>query len=668
MKILGIYSGHDLGACLLCDGAIAACIAEERLTRVRHGLTLRARGLWEEFNGRFGYFPWASVEYCLSVGGIELGELDAIVLSGSFDRSVVDLLPMRDKKKLLFADEPAGGHHHYMHALSAFYASQFDHAAVLIVDGDGSVTAEGYEAESGYRFGDRSGGYTEVFKNRYPSAQRKSGLGWMYELVSAILGFVDTRCGYMAEPGKTMGLAPYGTPDADLSEDWIALDGMRLDFQGFHDFLDESRLLESASFTSRDRALIQNEARIPTHAIRLAAKVQRELERALLHLVRELHMQTKEKYLCMAGGVALNSVANGLIAATGPFEKVFIQPAAADDGQAIGLAYYGHLKLCLDRPIAPMRHAFGGRSYDRKEMLSLLDRCRFDRVEFPTDEDLAEDAAGALALSQIIGWFQDGSEIGPRALGHRSILADPRDPGMKDYVNARVKFREPFRPLAPSVLAERAQEVFELEGESPYMLIVASVRSAWRNRLGAITHVDGSARIQTVERAVDPLFYALIASFCRRTGVPVVLNTSFNLRGRPIVESPRDALQAFLFAELEAIYLGRLKVRRPSLDHLYPLLSSRWRFSLTHRLEDGRADVEATLEPRDGSVRPIVVSNPLLAGVLSEVNKERSLMAALEAALDGDTPTADDRDAALRGVQELLRKEILQLRVGDVVF
>ncbi len=671
MDVLGVSAGHDLGACFVRDGAIVACIEEERLTRFKNGLPVRVRDLWSGFNGRFGYFPWASVEYCLKAGRIDLSGLDSLVLSAAFPASVVDIIPLRDKTKIVFGDQPAGGDHHFMHALSGFFASPFQHAAVLVVDGTGTTTVDGYEAESGYHFFDREGRYRQLFKNRY-AGHVLSGLGWMYDLVSSILGFTNLQLGYLAEPGKTMALAPYGATDSELAEKWVEARGYHLTFKGFHDFLDQSGLITNVSFSSRDKALVRNENRISRQARNLAAKVQAELEAALLHLVRELHAETRERVLCLAGGVALNSVANGLLARSGSFERIFVQPAAADNGQAIGLAYYGYMnarRRARPRaaPIAPMRDVFGGRVYSGREVARLLRRCALQPVEFASDRALVEDAARELANGAIVGWFQGGSEFGPRALGHRSILADPRGALTRDYLNAHVKFRESFRPFAPSVLLERAAEIFELKDESPYMLVVVPVREAWASRLPAVTHVDGTARVQTVSRDVDPLYHALIAEFELSSNVPVLLNTSFNIRGMPIVESPRDAVGALLFTDLDAVYLGRLKVTRPSLAHLRPSFSAPWRFSLSHCLERGREDVEAALQLKEGGGRPTRIGDPTLARFLQHVNGRRSMQSALRAAL-GRTPTTVEARAVLTQTQALLRKGVLQLQVGDITF
>jgi carbamoyltransferase len=289
----------------------------------------------------------------------------------------------------------------------------------------------------------------------------------------------------------------------------------------------------------------------------LAWRVQEDAERILVARANWLHEKTGAKNLCLAGGVALNCVANMKIVAETPFENVWIQPAAGDDGIAIGCAYYGHHALKeRTRRTFVMRDAFLGREYDRfdieEAVRPAIVRLTTSRKRGP---DVIRDAARLLAAGKVIGWLQGRSEFGPRALGNRSILADPRRAAMKDHVNARVKHRQGFRPFAPAVLAERAGEFFEGEEESPFMLLVKRVRPEALDKVAAIAHVDGTARVQTVRKDDNPAFYALIHAFGEITGVPVLLNTSFNLRGEPIVETPIDAVETFLDCELDALVM-----------------------------------------------------------------------------------------------------------------
>jgi carbamoyltransferase len=672
--VLGVSFGHDASACLLRNGEVAFHIEEERLTRVKNAVPKALRDLWPDFAGHFGYFPWASVSYCLHAAKIGIDELDALVLpDDAYAGSILEIVPMKDRRKVLVADEPVGGAHHYRHGLSAFLASPFESSAVLVIDGDGSVAAGGYEAESGYIFGSREGPCEQVFKNRYPveglRAGLRAGLGWTYDYASAVLGFVNTRIGYLSEPGKTMGLAPYGRAGTGDGSDWIRCDGFQVDFSGFHAWLIGTGLFKLMSFENRDRALVQNEGAIAQDAKDLASRVQSELERAILHLAEHLQAATGAKNLCLAGGVALNSVANGKLLHSRAFERIFIQPASADDGQAIGLAYWGHGKVAASVRIPPIRHAFGGRTYAASEIAELVSASGLRVTEFNEDLGLCADAAAELAAGKIIGWFQGGSEYGPRSLGHRSILACPRREEMKDHLNARVKFREPFRPFAPSVLVERCAEIFELETESPYMLLVAQVRPAWRARVPAIAHVDGSARIQTVDAAIDPLFHQLISAFEAATGVPLVLNTSFNLRGMPIVETPKDALQCFLYTEMDALYLGRQKVHRPDGAQIVPRIAPRWRFVAENEIASSgvkaqsfRFETAANGGPRVVPVRP----SPELAALSAALERGCTLGEALCATLDSHRPEPTLLASTVSLVQGLLRSGALRVGVGSL--
>jgi carbamoyltransferase len=692
--VLGVYLGHDLGACLLMGGEIVVVIEEERLNRVKHGRPNEVAGLWGQFAGRFGYFPWASVRYCLEAGNLSIDDLDLIMLGDALwasgaTNTIGDVIPIKDRSKVVFVSEPRGAVHHFHHALSSFMASPFDEAAVLVVDGDGNSNEDGYEAETGFFFENRLGAYQEIFKNRYKDKTLpRSGVGWTYEQVTFLLGYANPRI-FLADPGKTMGLAPYGRPRAEFDLPWIRCDGFKLDFSGFHQWLKESTYV-SHILSHRD-GLAMGPNGISQYAKDLAFKVQSELEQVMLHLSREVHKATKAKKLCLTGGVALNCVANGLIAKRGFFENIFIQPAANDGGQAIGLAYHGHLLLTTDTsPLArdkkvqarksmagtshcvptirPIKHAYGGRSYRSEEILELLDTTGLACQELTSDEALVEDASSELAKRRIIGWFQGGSEFGPRALGHRSILANPEAAEMKDQLNNRVKFRESFRPFAPSVLVERVSDVFETETESPYMLLVCPVREAWKARVQAITHVDGTARVQTVAAAVEPIYHSLISAFERRTGIPLVLNTSFNLRGMPIVESPFDALQCFLFTSMDCLYLTRFKVNRPEPSNLYPYRSPQWELTAEYDISSRRRKLVCRSHESREHIRIDVTSE--MASLCEALDGNRSLAEAYHQTHrngGGDHPAAS-LESVTCAIQSLVQRGVMQLRAGSINF
>lgn len=687
-SVLGVYLGHDLGACLLRNGEITVCIEEERLNRFKHGRPNSVAGLWPQFGGKFGYFPWASVCYCLEAGGLAIDDLDLIVVGDALwaaaaTSTIRSLIPIKDKDKVVFVTEPCGAVHHYHHALSTFFGSPFESAAVLVVDGDGNSNEDGYEAETGYVFSNRSGEHRLVFKNRYrDSSVPRSGIGWMYEQVTLLLGFANASI-FLADPGKTMGLSSYGRPRPELEARWIGHQGFRLDFSGFRRWLQETgydrRLL---SYTG-GLATTQDGGEPSQYAKDVAFKVQKELEDTMLRLATEMHRETGAENLCLAGGVALNSVANALIATRGPFTRVFIPPCAYDGGQALGLAYHGHLMLSdhspysphtvrsvrqphfCGRAIAPLTHAYCGRSYDASEIRDLLTGAGLDFTELSCDRSLAERAASDLAAGSVLGWMQGGSEIGPRALGHRSILANPCGPHIKDHLNHNVKFRESFRPFAPSVLAERADEVFELDGESPYMLLIAPVREAWRDRVPAIVHIDQTARVQTVNAAVEPRYHGLIAAFHRRTGVPLILNTSFNVQSMPLVESPYDALHCFLCTDLDVLYMDRFRVERPGAERLYPVKARGWDFTVSRAVARGQLTLVGRRHDRSRQVE-VRMSEPALA-CFDGLDGETSIDAAYRKAFAPELANRGLRDV-IEAIQLLARHGALKLRAGDVTF
>lgn len=672
---MGVYLGHDLGACLLCGGEIVAMIEEERLNRFKHGRPDSIAGLWPQFAGRFGYFPWASVSYCLQAAGMGIDDLDLIVLGDDLWASAASetlhcLVPVRDRSKVAYVKEPEGAVHHFHHALSAFFASPFERAAVLVIDADGNSNEKGYESETGFLFENRRGDHRLCFKNRYTESRApKSGIGWMYEQTTYLLGFCNPNI-FLADAGKTMGLAAYGRPRPELEEPWLKIEGTHIDFSGYKRWIGERGF--ERGMLDRSSGLVRKNHGINQYCMDVAYKVQTELQKGVVGLAEELYRQTQAPNLCFAGGVALNSVVNGILSRRGPFKNIFVLPAANDSGQALGLAYHGHLMLNRKSPSPaapeprPIRHAYGGRDYSDREQQELLEASGLCYTSLVGDEALVEDASDELSRSRIIGWFQGGSEFGPRALGHRSILADPSVEGMKDRLNARVKFRESFRPFAPSVLCERASEVFELEGDSPYMLIVAPVRQPWRSRVAAITHVDGTARIQTVDARTEPLFHRLISAFARKTGIPLLLNTSFNLRGMPIVESPYDALQCCIYTDMDCLYLGPFKVGPPRLRDLVPRWHSEWQTSLL-RSPNSKEEGLILQARHEGRRKEVTLAVPdALAGLLSDIDGSANLEEVWRraGAADGEPPEKE----ILNCVRELTRLGLLLLCVGSLTF
>lgn len=554
-NVLGINCfSHDTAACLLRDGRIVAFVEEERFNRQRH--TKR--------------FPDTAIAYCLEEGGIGLNEVDAVAFAHrpglDFARGAIDALRRGSPKRLAvqayvdanlarkelgfrrrwgFRGRVVHVGHHDAHAASAFYASPFDEAAVLTLDRGGdflsTTLAHGLGASM----------------RPLAMVRNPDSLGEVYTALTWYLGFQPN-----ADEGKTMGLAPYGSDKlVEELSDMVRLtpDGLfRVNLAHFA-YQREAGWL-AKSFLERYGPARQPESQISELHEDLAFAVQDLIERAGLHVARSLRERTRSRNLCLGGGVALNSVMNARLLNEVGFEHIFIQPAASDAGNALGAAlWYWHQRLGQPR-IEAMEHAFWGPEFGTRACEEALDRRGLagERVA-----DAPAEAARLLADGGIVGWFQGRAEVGPRALGARSILADPRRPETKDLVNARVKRRESFRPFAPSVLDERGYDWFDGYYPNPFMLLVLPVADDRRKEIPAVTHVDGSARLQTVTERFNRPFHRLISEFDRHTGVPVVLNTSFNLRGEPIVLRPEEAIADFLASDMDALFLGDLLVRKP---------------------------------------------------------------------------------------------------------
>jgi carbamoyltransferase len=558
MISLGInYSQmHDSSACIARDGEVLFAVAEERLSRVKHD----AR------------FPQLSIRACLDFAGVRAEQVDFLCQGWSRPRAgflhdlncyVTHKQPV-DSRALLnstrhFASmwHQRGGEnrfrqmfpgaktrfrfvdHHLAHAISAYAFSGFDDSAVLVLDGRGA-----WEATSLWR--GRDGRLEHVWTIPWPNS-----LGLFYAQFTHYLGFTP-----YSDEWKVMGLAPYGEPGISL-RDFIVPDDNPYR-------VDTHRLLgkDSAPIAGIEARL--GAGRVPESDIdarhkNMAFAVQDMCEQAMMTLARAAVAQTGCRNLCLAGGVALNSKANGKILSSGLVDRIFVQPAASDDGVCLGAALAPMLDDNGKFPSRKMRHAYLGTESSDAEIAKALEtyKIRAMRVADP-----ASAAAEMLASGKILGWFQGRMEFGPRALGSRSILADPRDPEMNAKVNNAVKFREWWRPFAPSMLSEVASEYLESATDSPFMVLTAQVRPEKRSVIPSVTHVDGSARPQTVERDVSPLYWRLIYEFGQRTGVPVVMNTSFNLRGEPIVCSPTDAIRTFFSSGMDALVIGNFVVEK----------------------------------------------------------------------------------------------------------
>ena len=547
---------HDSSACIARDGEVLFAVAEERLSRVKHD----AR------------FPALSIRACLDFAGLRAEQVDFLCQGWSRPRAgfLHDLNCFMTHKQLVdsrallnstrhFASmwHQRGGEnrfrqmfpgaktrfrfvdHHLSHAISAYAFSGLDDSAVLVLDGRGA-----WEATSLWR--GRNGRLEHIWTIPWPNS-----LGLFYAQFTHYLGFTP-----YSDEWKVMGLAPYGEPGISL-RDFIVPDD-----NPYH--VDTHRLLgkDSAPIAGIEARL--GAGRVPESDIdarhkNMAFAVQDMCEQAMMTLARAAVAQTGCRNLCLAGGVALNSKANGKILASGMVDHIFVQPAASDDGVCLGAALAPMRDDNGQFPSRKMRHAYLGTESSDSEIAKALEtyKIRATRVA-----DSAAAAAGMLANGKILGWFQGRMEFGPRALGSRSILADPRDPEMNAKVNNAVKFREWWRPFAPSMLSEVASEYLESATDSPFMVLTAQVRAEKRSVIPSVTHVDGSARPQTVERDVSPLYWRLIYEFGQRTGVPVVMNTSFNLRGEPIVCSPTDAIRTFFSSGMDALVIGNFVVEK----------------------------------------------------------------------------------------------------------
>lgn len=555
MNILGISAFyHDSAAALVRDGQLVAAAQEERFTRKKHD------------DG----FPVHAVRYCLREAGIDVSQLDYVVFYDKpftkFERllftyldqfprgigSFIHAMPiwMRDKlwiksiirHELDYKGEILFNDHHLSHAASAFLVSPFEEAAILTVDGVGEWSTSTWGVGRG----------TDIellYETRFPHS-----LGLFYSAYTYYLGFKVNSAEY-----KVMGLAPYGQPRfydrVRETIEWKEDGSFKLNLEYF-DFLHGLRMTSERFHKLFGGPPRQPESRLTQREFDIAASVQKVTDEIMVALARYIREQTNMRYLCMAGGVALNCVANAKVLEQAGFEDVWVQPAAGDAGGALGAAFYVWNTVLGNPRTFEMHHAYWGPEYSEEECRNCLDAlgARYRRLEA---RELVREVAQLIAQNQVVGWFQGRMEFGPRALGSRSILADARDPKMKDTLNMKIKFREGFRPFAPSVLHERAPDFFEMNGlkKSPFMLFVANVRPEKRV-IPSVTHVDGSARLQTVERHLNPLYYDLIAEFERQTGVPVIINTSFNVRGEPIVCTPADAYRCFMRTNMDYLVVG----------------------------------------------------------------------------------------------------------------
>lgn len=586
MYILGISCYyHDAAACLLKGGDLVAAAEEERFTRIKHDFS----------------FPYNAIKFCLEYEGIDGKDLDFVVFHEKpflkFERIIKTILLTYPKTCKLFSevainwlkdklwvkatiseflniseDRILFSEHHLSHAASTFFCSPYKNAAILTVDGVGEWATTTLGIGKADWNGDGENEIKILNEIRFPHS-----LGLLYSVFTAFLGFKINNGEY-----KVMGMSAFGEPKyVDRIYELIKVnpDGsfkLNMKYFSYHystrysynkNFIKlfgkprkpETRfVIERSSFIYDNTPITDEEIKENRHFADIAASLQKATEDTLIKIANYLYQKTRLKKLCMAGGVALNCVANYKILKATPFEEIFIQPAAGDSGCALGAALYAWYCL-LNKPRKfVLSHAYWGKSYSYDEVKDFLKREGVSYKEFNDEDELIAYVIDALIKQKIVGWFRGRFEWGPRALGNRSILADPRNPKMKDIVNLKIKFREPFRPFAPSVLYEYTDLIFDIGDIKEqylfkFMLYTIPVKN---DLIPAATHVDNTSRIQIVYKDTNPLYYKLIENFYKRTGIPALLNTSFNLKGEPIVNTPSDAYNTFIKSGMDMLILG----------------------------------------------------------------------------------------------------------------
>lgn len=584
-RIIGFNISHDSSVCLVEDGVIRSALALERTSRVKHG-TVPIHAYAAAMSDL--------THEMLADAGIQASDIDYWISSSTEARDEQEesrlnrvLGLMAPPERSLHLPHPS---HHLAHAASAFYSSGFEEAASLIIDAYGSRVGAGRERESAFHF--RTGTRPErVFSmvresDRIAGTQRDGhtwlpanpdGVGELYRVITLTLGFRESGTVY-DDAGKTMGLASYGSR---MSQENLFIEVLPDGTLGFERTPDSLVELGLAVREGDELRLIPHKSGLPFERVHhdLAAQIQAEFEEACLHLTRRVLAETGSRSLVVSGGCFLNSILNTRILRECEVDRLFVFPAATDDGNSAGAALYAYHNLIGTPPtIRPaLRHVYLGPSrVAGRDLKAVADRWKLTSREHAGTADMVASAAAAIERGEIIGWFQDRAEFGPRALGARSILCHPGIKGMKDRLNARVKFRESFRPFAASVLTERAADFFEMPAEeSPFMLHVCPVLPERHESVSEIVHVDGTCRIQTVSEDTPGPYRALIEAVERQIGLPMVLNTSFNLRGMPIVERPEEAVDCLYGSRLDRLFIGDLEIEAPDLDSLRPLATGR---------------------------------------------------------------------------------------------
>jgi carbamoyltransferase len=565
MNILGLtYLSHDCGAVIISDGKLLAAVEEERLNRDKHTTS----------------FPHKAIEYCLETAGISPKEVDYLVLPSkpfihlaNRIEYAINIFPKTFRflwhnlynatwtYKMRDIDAPRKAgigenckkikiEHHLAHAASSFFCSPFEDAAIITTDGRGEWPCLLFASGRGNKI-------KTIRKSYFPHS-----LGQIYQAFTEYLGFPDYGDEY-----KVMGLSGYGKPThMELLREIIQFkDGeltINQKFMNYHIF---NMNMDDRFSTRLDQYLKcrrNPDEKVTQEHMNTAASIQARLNEVGLEIANYMQKITGSKNLCLSGGVALNGVMNHYIKQNSNFDDIYISPAPSDTGLALGAALYVNHSILDNKRDFVMEHAFWGPEFDDKEIQKYLD---VYQISYKKLKDPAKKAAELIADGKVVGWFQGRMEYGPRALGNRSILGDPRIEKMKEIINSKIKFREEFRPFAPAVLKERSADYFLDLGDSPFMLNVGKVRREKKKEIPSVTHVDGTARVQTVEKRINPLFYSLIQQFEKITNVPLVINTSFNVKGEPIVCTPNDAIRCFYTSGIDDLILGDYHISKNNI-------------------------------------------------------------------------------------------------------
>lgn len=560
--VLGINtSNHDRSAALLRDGKIVCAISEERIDRRKH-----SQGFYGDNSRSIVIPPLAAINYCLEEECIAIDDLDLIVIGRSMQScidNVMKYIPIKDKRKIKELPIPS---HHKAHAYSSYFASGFDKSLIIVIDEQGHwLENNTFEKESIYIGKESEIEELQSFSGNYTDIS----IGMFYDLFSVILGFTD---GSVPAAGKLMGLSSYGhelnnvsilemEDDGNIVVDWknlvdylklkkvlpqdFSLKSFKMEYEyKYHTILEEiQKYLNELEWKSKEGQDI-------------ACKAQMEIENAIINLVNYWIAKTGITRLCLAGGVFLNSIVNYQILEKTDIKEIYIQPAATDDGTAIGYAYIGYYKLLENTNRCKLQNVYLGKSYENIEIENTL---KYYEIPYKYINNIVHKAAECINENKIVAWYQGRSEFGPRALGNRSILASPLSIAIRDRINSDIKRRESFRPFAPAVIEEEASKYFRLICRSPYMLLVSDVLD---EKLEGIRHVDGTARVQTVNIDDNELFYNLIRSYEKLSGKAVILNTSFNVNGEPLVETPYDAIKSFMVTEIDVLCIGNYFIEK----------------------------------------------------------------------------------------------------------